>query len=406
MTDGPLVPARGASPFWSRLRARLKGEESAEALEAYRRAGGSVYELLARAEGRRADLRLAGKGPWTADRGTQAFLALSWNAFALQLLGDTLLEADYEADPTTVGFVPAVTAEQILRIYSQVPGWLGRASQAESDPQYHLDVHLPAELPPWHEVEPCPTAHLTAMRSAASGMRRQAEAARADFMAEAPPTGRERAVGRVSQLFAEATARSDYADRLWVPRLPLSVHPALEAHLKVAVEAFYQVGQVMSMPTLADQPVVRTASATAGSRPGPGSAGFDRWSLTDPDIRTEWSRQAVARRAIDHLWKSDPDPKRTLAVQSEIDGARERGDIDYARDGRSHRSGHYYCCPWSPIYVVKRPVVIGGRRLRVLEQFVFDVSGEEMEEGGDFKREILVADFRATTEVDYCLPGS
>lgn len=39
-----------------------------------------------------------------------------------------------------------------------------------------------------------------------------------------------------------------------------------------------------------------------------------------------------------------------------------------------------------------------------LEQFTFDVSAEEMTEGGAFKREVMTGSFQPTNDVDYCDP--
>jgi hypothetical protein len=69
-------------------------------------------------------------------------------------------------------------------------------------------------------------------------------------------------------------------------------------------------------------------------------------------------------------------------------------------------ASHYYCCPWSSIYQVRRPVTIAGRRLRPMQQFTFDVSAEEMAEGGQFTRRSLPGPIHTTSEVDYCDPTS
>ena len=47
---------------------------------------------------------------------------------------------------------------------------------------------------------------------------------------------------------------------------------------------------------------------------------------------------------------------------------------------------------------------IGGRNLRVMEQFAYDVSAEEIAEGGEFARRIEVGPFMPTSTVDYCDP--
>lgn len=77
----------------------------------------------------------------------------------------------------------------------------------------------------------------------------------------------------------------------------------------------------------------------------------------------------------------------------------------FARGSLSRTDSYYYCCPWSPIYTVNRDVTIGGKLLQRGQQFAFDVSAEEIPEGGAFKREILAGNFGPTDKVGYCLPG-
>jgi hypothetical protein len=72
-----------------------------------------------------------------------------------------------------------------------------------------------------------------------------------------------------------------------------------------------------------------------------GQPGFDPWCLTDPASRTRWQR---------------------------------------------------------------RPVTIAGRQLRPMQQFTFDVSAEEMAEGGQFVRRLLPGPFHPTSNIDYCDP--
>ena len=55
-------------------------------------------------------------------------------------------------------------------------------------------------------------------------------------------------------------------------------------------------------------------------------------------------------------------------------------------------------------YVVKRPVRLAGKRLRVLEQFALDVSAEEMAETGTFVRRLVTGPFSTTDKIDYCDP--
>ena len=87
-----------------------------------------------------------------------------------------------------------------------------------------------------------------------------------------------------------------------------------------------------------------------------------------------------------------------------MQAALEAGDIAYARDSTGKEFGNYFCCPWSAIYVVNRPVRLAGKRLRVLEQFALDISAEEMAETGTFVRRLVTGPFSITNKVDYCDP--
>ena len=174
----------------SRLWARVRGEVSGDTLEAYRRAGGAVLELMTNVEQHRLEHRVAGQDPWSIEPNHQAMFLAAWNAFFLQTMGDKLLSADYETDTRTVGFVPPITAEQALRFYASVEVWLSRARQAEANPNFSLTGVLPNELPLWVEVEPCPRAHLAAMRATAEVARLHTEATMQVFTEQAPGTAR------------------------------------------------------------------------------------------------------------------------------------------------------------------------------------------------------------------------
>lgn len=383
--------------------ARLQGEIPADVVEAYRRAGAEVYALLDDLETLRLEATAAGLDAWSIEPATQAALLCGWNAFALQLVADQLLDADYEANPATVGYLPAVTSEQALAFYGQVPGWLERARRAQSNPGFSLDLAVPAPLPPWAAAEPCPRVHLAAMRAATAQLRRHATAGMAGFHAALDDETRRATHDAVHEVLAEAEASANYAERLWAPEIPAAIHEDIERHSKHAVERFYLLGQLVAMPALAGMQRPAPVAASPASAAAPGES-FSPWCLTDPDSRSRWQRDSRARKAIDALWAKDPDPQSTLAIQAEIDAARARGDIAIAtRDGRS--LGNYYCCPWGAIYEVRRPSVIGERLLQPLQQFTFDVSAEGMEEGKPFRREILVGQFHRTDDIDYCLPG-
>lgn len=396
-----------APTLMTRLRAKLAGEVATDIIAAYRAAGASAYDLLVEAEQTRA--ALAEDDYWQVPDATQLFFLCAWNAFALQTLGEAFVEADFEYDRGTVGFLPPVTAEQAANFYAEVEHWLVRARQAQSDRSYRIDLHLPAELPDWVDVEPCPMPHLHAMLSACRELREHAAVAVMDLKKRAP-AARARDVEMIDSLLAAVNTATDYADQLH-SRLHRSstasqeLHERIEASIKDALERAFLVGQLAAMPTLESTVVARAASAPK-RLPAPDESGFDPWCLTDPNTRQRWQRDRQARQAIESLWSYDSDPSRTLEIQAEINAALEAGDIEYATDAYGKRLGNYYCCPWSAVYVAKRPTKIGGKRLRALQQFTFDVSAEEVLDGGEFKRELLLGSFSATGDVDYCEPGS
>ena len=92
--------------FGTRLLAWVKKEVSAGDLEAFRASGSGVHHLLLAADLRREQLALDGRDLWTAPPAAQAELLSIWCAAALQTLGDTYLQAAYDADPPPAGHVP------------------------------------------------------------------------------------------------------------------------------------------------------------------------------------------------------------------------------------------------------------------------------------------------------------
>lgn len=400
---------RSLSP-WTRLLCRLHGEVPADTLEAYHRASGPVYDLLDQTERLRLECRAEGMTPWTVPPATQAQMLCAWNAFVLQLLGDRFLMTDYDSNPATVGYVPPITADQILAFYSQVEGWISRAMQAQANPGYRLDVTVPADLPPWSEVEPCPNTHLHAMLEAMRSLRDHAQAAML-FLPEATALSdkQQQAQGhQIRQLLAAADSKGRYAESLHGENPTQEVHERVEPYIKEAIEGYYRLGQLIAMPqqmaVTLDRPM--PSSTPKQSKPDlPGEANFDPWCLTDPAARKRLQADSQAGKAIKDLWAHDPDPARTLAVQTEIDEAFTRGDIAYSLDRKGDRLGHFFCCPWGAVYVTKRPVVLGGQPLKTMQEFVFDVTAEGMNLGEQFKRHIKAGAFQTTTEFEYGDPN-
>lgn len=397
------------SGLWNRMVSRLQGEVSASTLEAYRRASVTVLELLQQCEEIRDRSKLEGKTAWTIAGNLQAQMLCAWNAFVLQSLGNEFLDADYRDDPTTVGYVPPITADQIMSFYAQVEGWLNRALQAQSNPDYRLDVGVPAALPRWSEVEPCPNSHLHGMLYAMRAVRDQAAAAMT-FLGGPPEDETQLAqYNRIQQLQAAAIAKARYAEDLHGKDLSQAMHERIEPHIKESIESFYKLGQWAAMPSLASDRSSRAAppqsGVTASRRPLPGEPGFDPWILTDPNTVDRWKRDPSAQRAVRTLWELDPNPARTLEIKDEIDAAFARGDIRLATDRYNRPLGHFFCCPWAPVYEVVRSVALGGTWLRPMETFVFDVNAEGVNLGNSFTCRIMVGAFQPTDRTEYGDPN-
>lgn len=390
----------------TRFRAMLRGERNAEALEAMRRAGIVVYGELTEAEKTRAELLTGGQDLWSAPRSLGGHLLATWNAFVLQALAVGLLDADYAADPGTAGYVPPVTFDQAWSWFSTAEGWLSQARQARSNPDHDLrnQLRLPADPPPWAEVEPCPPAHLAAMLATVPTVREHADLAVYDLERCNNNDKHRRGLNRLRQLGAEAATAADYAVALRGSAPGHQLHELIEAHLKRALTIWFHIGQLAAMPDLIEGYRTVAAPPMVDPQTLPGGTRFDPWCLTDPGSRPQWQADPRARNAIMALWANDPDPAATLALHADVEAALDQGRIAVVKGRSGQDTYHYYCCPWSAIYQVRQPVTIGGYRLAVPQQFTVDVSAEELADGRPFVRRLLVGPFHDTDDIDYCDP--
>lgn len=309
--------------FLTRMRALIGGEVSADTLEAYRNAGGAAYKLFTDAERRRSELVDAGKTPWTMTAPQRTYLASTWVAFALQSLGDAFLEADYAADPGSVGFVPPITAMQAGLFYGDVADWLAFAAKAESDDRFHLPVHMPFDLPAFVEVEPCPTAHLLAMLAAGRTIVEHAGIAVGDCARSVKGGDHEQEIAALRGGMSAIVASHDYAQSMRRDGVVPSreTHERIEATIKTVIADGFRIGQIAAMPELAAQassPIAQLAAPAWHSLLLPGQPGFDRFCLSDPHSMSRFARDPKAGPAMDYLWSHDPSPRQTLAIQEEI----------------------------------------------------------------------------------------
>jgi hypothetical protein len=392
----------------TRLRAKMGHERDATVLEAMRRAGRVAYDERLQADRVRAELTAAGVSPWDAPVNVGGQLLAAWNAYVLQTLGESLLDADYGADRGTVGFVPAVTYIQAEAWLAAVEGWVSFARQAGSNPDFDLaaDIPLPAELPEWPETNPCPAEHLLALLTVVPPLKEDVDVALFALDRAGVPAARRHAFNRLKQLAAEAASAAEYAEALQTRQHHPGLQALAEEKLRLALELWFQAGQLAAMPRLLTGDRLPEPPRTAPAPPPPsrlpGGDDFDPWCLTDPATIDGWRADAKARRAIHEMWDYDPDPAATMALKAELDAALAAGSVERITvrgDGTC-----YYECPWPSLFQARRRVRLGGRRLLPGQQFTLEVGFASGDHQGDFRRRVIVGPFHATDDVEYRAP--
>jgi hypothetical protein len=233
--------------LWDRIRAWLDFEAPASLLEAYRRARPSVVEALDLAQARWLGCTIDGLSPWTMPPAARAELLCAWNAFALQTLGDAILDADYEANPATRGFVSPLSARQAQGFYAGVEGWLTRARQARADPGFLLEVPVPAQLPEWVDstLEPLPAPLVQGLLRAMRSLEEQLAA----VITLLPRAGRpswEAQLERVLQRYGSARSKARRAMVVHRTASARELDPELLPCARGAIEIFYELGQLIA----------------------------------------------------------------------------------------------------------------------------------------------------------------
>ena len=66
------------------------------------------------------------------------------------------------------------------------------------------------------------------------------------------------------QKHAEARTKAEYVQNLWQPNASLELHERIEEQAKVAVELYYDLGQCLAMPELAECELERRTKKSSG----------------------------------------------------------------------------------------------------------------------------------------------
>ena len=223
------------------LRSLLRGEVSTAEIEARRRAGMAAYSLAEEAEAAGGD-----------DRGSCVFRLCAWNAFALQTIAETMLDADSADDPATAGYVPPSTLRFVGDCLDEVPDWIRRARIVEGDPDVRVAAGLPARLPRWRYDEPTTEIELHGLRRAYEALEPRVESG--VQTAAAAPTG---AAGELRRVRAEMVSAADYAEAIRSRNAGPIDRGEARWRLLDALEHAYLLGQLLALPTLVEVARVR-----------------------------------------------------------------------------------------------------------------------------------------------------
>lgn len=232
----------------ARIGASVQGKVPADEALALLAAASGVYEDYLAADKLRDELAAAGIGPEQASPAESSQLLCTWVAYASVTLAQAFIDAE-RIDRARGGFLPAVSAGQVLVLLRDVPAWSARARRAAQEPGYDVaaELRLPVALP-WIVVEPCPRAHLEAMHAAGRVMYDRVEAALSEVERLSDPLTP--VLGRLRGLTVEAQVRLDYAAALFRAGR-VTGHEEIESALRDGVSRCWTLGQVLARPRLA-----------------------------------------------------------------------------------------------------------------------------------------------------------
>jgi hypothetical protein len=184
---------------------------------------------------------------WSGDdRASQYFRLCAWNAFALQTIADRLLDADTAADSGTVGYVPRATLGFARGCYDQVPDWLSLARGMRTDPDPRIANQLPARLPHWNHDEPTRASELHGLRDAFEALQARTQT-KVNVL-----SATDRASVELRHLCVEMQGAADYAEEVALRGAGPVERGEARAHLLVALQRAFMLGQLLALPTLVD----------------------------------------------------------------------------------------------------------------------------------------------------------
>jgi hypothetical protein len=225
------------------LAATLRGELSPSGLQGLRAAGAAAYSLNEDADAMRL---VPAFDPWATELGTELFLVCTWNAFALQTIGDQLLES------SDTDLVPEASLAFAQVCFTQTLTWVESARFAQANATYRLTTPLPAELPAWPTFAQTRDEHVRALQRAYDAVAPRAESDLARLVSHAP-RDRSQVVAEMNLLTVDMHTHAEFAAGL---RSKAQSHIQLREACDELVRALrraYTLGQVVAMPTLVER---------------------------------------------------------------------------------------------------------------------------------------------------------
>ena len=118
----------------------------------------------------------------------------------------------------------------------------------------------------------------------------------------------------------------------------------------------------------------------------------DLFCITSELFKRGHRDEERANRTLRMMWDADPDPAATWALYQSIQ--------ELEREGSVRETGSYFnACPWTDIWRAETTVRVGNKVVRAGEEFCLHA---EIEPDGGYTKEIIVANFSPTNELDYC----
>lgn len=329
-----------------------RGEVSTRGLDAFASGNSDAYDLLD-AVPAHGSARLA-----------------AWCAFVLQTHADRLI-----ASGASPGYCSQGAFTDASMLYQLAGRWLDRARRAQALPALALDAVVP---------QPYPRPRGQLGENELTALRKTLETVQARFGADLAERAGDPLSLRLQPTLPALESALDSSEAMLAGG---NVRPELlatMAHtLYVALDQAFQAGQLLALPELLyTAKPAPTADPVPVSRAAglmlflPGDPSFDPWCLTDPiDVSVRFE-DGASRRQLHALWKADPEPAKTLAIQAEIVGLIECGAADYLPGGHFGSLAMVHeLCPWPGVLLVKAACSVSGQPLDAGDRIVLAVGG-------------------------------